>query len=142
MSQDGAQPFAAGGSASGGTTNITGNPGNPAGAGGDSPNGGKGGARVNCYYPAGWGAIKCDKYMGNPAGGGGGGYDTGGGGGGYSKRVYSASDFAVGSSITVVVGAGGAGGYINSRDFSRDAVAYTDSAAGAVGAVSIVWTTK
>jgi len=105
-----------GGSASGGDINQTGQAGNwngtnCSGRGGSSPNGGGpdagfpgGGGDGFCF---GWGA-------------------DGGGGGGYAKKTYTNGQLKAGSTITVVVGAGGAGSAAQPL--------------GAGGEVKIAWT--
>ena len=80
---------------------------------------------------------------GNPYGGGGTGaiwhdnkyggtyYYTGGGGGGFARKTFSAGSLTVGSTISVTVGAGGAGAF--------DTSAGITSGSGASGAVTISW---
>lgn len=121
-----------GGTASGGDTNTTGGS-TTSNAGGAGANGGAGGAAR--------GSSGAGNAGTQPGGGGGGaahavscGKDCtetyvarGGGGGGYSKKTYSAGTFNPGSTITVVVGSGGAGG----------AAGTYKGGDGAVGRVSI-----
>ncbi len=129
----------AGGTASGGDTNTSGTAGisgGGGGAGGAGANGGVGGSAVVSNHAGNSGTA--------PGGGGSGGYfyyvdscgkglcystniGGGGGGGGYSKKTYSSGTLTPGSSITVVVGSGGAGG---------TAGTYAGGS-GAVGRVSI-----
>ncbi len=124
----------AGGTASGGTINATGGAGAGSGSngrnGGAGANGGAGGPDRSCYG---------NGYGGSAPGGGGGGacsqygrgayYGNGAGGGGYSTITYSAGTYAVGNSVPVTVGAGGAGGNGSSRD----------GGSGAVGRVTVSW---
>jgi hypothetical protein len=96
-----------GGSAGGGITNVSGVDGNAVSPhnGGASPNGGIGGNS----------ALNAPAAGGMAPGGGGSGANTsrwpghGGGGGGYSSMTYSAGQLTIGGTVTVVVGAGGAG---------------------------------
>ncbi len=89
----------AGGSATGGDTNLSGNPGSSAtgatpGIGGGTSYGAGGDGQANGAYLAG----------------------GGGGEGGYAKKTYSSGQLAAGTSVTVIVGAGGvsaAGGVSN-----------------------------
>lgn len=123
----------AGGTASGGTTNTTGQAGSTHSSngakGGDGASGGAGGAQRTSNGNGNGGSA--------PGGGGGGARlvsrgscnGDGGGGGGYSTRAYSAGTFVQGSSVTVVVGAGGSKG--NGSTY--------DGGAGAVGRVTITW---
>lgn len=124
----------AGGTASGGTTNTTGqNGGTGSGSnkGGNGANGGAGGAASasNTHGKPGTapgGAGSGGRYA--PPMGGGGTVGGGGGGGGYSTRAYAAGTYTVGASVNVVVGAGGAGGNSN-----------YDGGLGALGRVTITW---
>lgn len=123
----------AGGTASGGTTNTTGQAGSTHSSygakGGNGASGGAGGAQRTSNGNGNGGSA--------PGGGGGGARyavrgvcdGDGGGGGGYSTRAYSAGTFIQGSSVTVVVGAGGSKG--NGSTY--------DGGAGAVGRVTITW---
>jgi hypothetical protein len=123
----------AGGTASGGTTNTTGQAGSTHSSygakGGNGASGGAGGAQRTSNGNGNGGSA--------PGGGGGGARfvsrgscnGDGGGGGGYSTRAYSAGTFVQGSSVTVVVGAGGSKG--NGSTY--------DGGAGAVGRVTISW---
>lgn len=138
---------AVGGTGSGCTTNGTGGSGGvlqhrqnngyvTSGEGGDGASGGGGGASV------GGGQADVNGRPGTAPGGGGSGAHRyhamkgstvstgypGGGGGGYCRRVYSAGTYSPGSGVTVVVGAGGAGGDWN-----------VDGGAGASGRVRITW---
>ena len=99
------------GSASGGDTNTSGTAGGTgtfsvSGSGGSAPNGGSGGA----------GGTSSAGANGNTPGGGGAGsysHTPGGGGGGagaYAKKTYASGALTVGSSVTLGVGSGGAGG--------------------------------
>lgn len=124
----------AGGTASGGTTNLTGTAGGNAtrefsGAGGAGANGGAGGAQVTSRNPGNNGSA--------PGGGGSGSYDKGGsnragggGGGGYASRTYITGELTSGSTVTVVVGAGGAGG---------SGLTTTPGGNGAPGMVKVAW---
>lgn len=105
------------------------------GKGGNAGTVGTGGAAV-------LGSADKPGIAGTAPGGGGSGstsYDTargstvsrgfpGGGGGAYCSRTYSSGTYTAGTNVTVVVGAGGAGG--NST---------YDGGAGAVGRVTITW---
>jgi hypothetical protein len=149
---------APGGTASGGGTNTTGGDGETytsapspgdfsGGEGGDSPNGGTGGLSGTSGGDAG--------SNGNaPGGGGGGGGYTvqcfsvdsvgtlpGGGAGGYSEKSYSPGDLTPGSSVPVVVGAGGSGaeGADQSSDFCSPII-YGEGGDGADGRVEITYT--
>lgn len=106
----------------------------PSGKGGNGAQGGAGGASVTGDFVNGLPGAA-------PGGGGSGsanrrymrGVDPrygfpGGGGGGYCIREYSAGGHAEGSTVTVIVGAGGAGG--NST---------RDGGSGAAGRVEITW---
>lgn len=131
------QTGGAGGSGSGGTTNTTG--GNGAnGTAGSPGRGGNGGAGAN-GGAGGVGVTGGTAGNGTAPGGGGGGTcrnlrfggtgKGGGGGGGYTTRTYSAGTYAAGSSVTVVVGAGGA----------RHPSATILGGLGAVGRAVITW---
>lgn len=124
----------AGGTASGGTTNTSGAAGTTAGKGGNGANGGLGGAALPSSDPG----------PGNPGsapGGGGGGAAlytmktgvfipaSGGGGGSYSTRTYTSGTYTPGSSVTIVVGAAGAGGNGTAQDGGR----------GGAGRVIVTW---
>ena len=121
-----------GGAASGGDVNSNGGAGQSAGdgRGGNSPNGGTGGASQTTMDRPG--------YAGNvPGGGGSGGYNgddysgpsPGGGAGAYVSRTYSAGQLTVGASLAVTVGAGGNGGSCNGYQGGN----------GATGRVEFTW---
>lgn len=131
-SNDGTPIVASGGTALGGDVNQTGasSSGQTGGAG---ASGGAGGT----------GAGNSNGGAGNAPGGGGGGcgdhidiYATlsnaGGGGGGYAIRTYTSGQLTVASSVTVVVGSGGAGGYCEGDLLTR-------SGSGALGRIEISW---
>lgn len=120
-----------GGTASGGSTNTTGQAGTSAGKGGNGANGGAGGASRGSAGNGNAGSA--------PAGGGGGAYATtrgcyevdgpGGGGGAYATRTYAPGAYAIGQSVSVVVGTRGTGG--NGATY--------DGGLGAHGRVEITW---
>ena len=106
----------------------------PSGKGGNGASGGAGGASVT-------GQAANGRAGAAPGGGGSGSTNyfyrrgqsprtgfPGGGGGGYCARTYSAGTYAPGESVTIVVGAGGAGG--NST---------RDGGSGGAGRVIVTW---
>jgi hypothetical protein len=102
----------AGGTASGGATNLTGGAGT-AGYGGASPHGGGAGSA-----PGGGGGTDGNSEVG------------GGGAGGYAKTTYTAANLPEGTDINITVGTGGPGASFGG---------YTGGS-GASGAVRFTWT--
>lgn len=130
-----------GGTGIGGTTNTTGGNGSSGalsvkgGGGGDSPVGGAGGSGGICPSNLGGAGV-------SPGGGGGGSAysfhlicqgGSGGGAGGYATRTYNAGTYTVGSTVTVVVGSGGLGGFLGPTFTTKT------GGDGAAGRVTITW---
>lgn len=91
--------------------------------------------RITCQAPGGGGGGGATRGAGVAVGGGG-----GGGGGGYSQHVYDASRLlAIGSTLTVTIGAAGAGG---AGALSPDSDGTAGTSAGditvAIGATTII----
>ena len=132
-----------GGTASGGDTNINGNVGGAGvgSSGGSAPGGGGGGGASG----VGWAAPGLNGAA--PGGGGGGGSSGGngstnswpaGGSGAYSQKNYSTGALTVGTSVTVVVGAGGES-MPGCLDETFGEIYHGTSGAGGSGRVSISW---
>lgn len=122
-----------GGTASGGDINTSG-PNGSGSTGGTAPNGGQGGVRVfnggAGIDPGGGGGGAFDSFLGDA------GHGAGGGAGAYSKKTYAVGALTPGITVTIIVGASGAG-----RPVTPNQGEYSGGAGG-VGRVSVTWNTN